>query len=73
MKCVHGAVAKILLVDDQQAQLDVWELQLREMPVEVLRATTYDRALQLATAERPQVALLDMVLEDAPPAPGGGG
>jgi len=63
---MHGRasdVTKALIVDDNEVQLDVWQLQLQQLGIAVLRPQNYDDALALANAERPQVAIIDMVLE----------
>jgi len=57
------SVTRVLLVDDQEVQLDVWDLQLRELRVEVFRANTPRQALELARITRPEVAIVDMVLD----------
>ncbi len=55
---------KVLLVDDEQAILLVFEEALKKGNIEVVTATTGLSALEKAKADKPDVILLDQILPD---------
>ncbi|MGE0227953.1 MAG: response regulator transcription factor [Dehalococcoidia bacterium] len=59
------ASARILVVDDEQAIGRLLRLQLGFEGFEVLTALDADQALALATAERPDLLIVDLVLPGA--------
>ncbi|MEO5595764.1 MAG: hybrid sensor histidine kinase/response regulator [Lysobacteraceae bacterium] len=52
----------VLVVDDHEANLDMVELLLGDAGYQVLRAANGPQALQLASAHRPDLILLDMIM-----------
>lgn len=52
----------VLIVDDYADALDVWQIYLRGSGFAVLTATDGHTALEVATAERPSVVVLDLEL-----------
>ena len=56
------AQVKILIVDDEADILDLLEYNLEKDGYEVIRALDGEEALEKATAEKPQVILLDIMM-----------
>jgi ActR/RegA family two-component response regulator len=57
---------KVLLVDDEAGQLALWKKDLKALPVRVFATTSTSEAIEIAKAERPDVALLDFSLVGYP-------
>lgn len=55
---------KVLLVDDDQALLTVFETTLTQSGLQVVTATTGQQGLDKAKTEKPEFILLDQVLPD---------
>src|SRR5262249_54825127 len=60
----HGRQPRVLFVEDNLDQLDLYALVL-EKRVELLRASRGEAAYVAACAERPDVIVLDILLPDA--------
>ena len=58
------AMKKILIVDDEEAMLDVLEKKLKTDRYQVLRATRADEALEQIRKELPDLVLMDIILPD---------
>ena len=54
--------AKILIVDDSSTSLMWHKLVLRQGPYDVITATDGDEGVAVATAERPDLILMDVVM-----------
>lgn len=52
----------VLIVDDYPDALDVWSLYLRSQGFQVMTASDGDDAIAIATAQRPDVIVLDLDL-----------
>lgn len=61
---MHRAAPRILVVDDEQAVLDLLVYNLRKAHYEVLTAVNGSQALQLAQREKPDLILLDLMLPE---------
>lgn len=57
-------MAKVLIVDDDQALLTVFTTALQKAGFEVLTALTGTEGIEKAKAEKPNLILLDQVLPD---------
>lgn len=55
---------KILLVDDEEAILDVFKQALEQAQFEVVTALTGTEGMEKARADKPEVIFLDQVLPD---------
>jgi CheY-like chemotaxis protein len=55
-------LVRILLVDDYSDALDMWALCLRQCGYDVLTAADGLQAVEIATAERPDLVVLDLDL-----------
>lgn len=55
---------KVLLVDDDQALLTIFEESLKKDGFEVVTATTGQQGIEKAKTEKPDFVLLDQVLPD---------
>lgn len=58
----NAAAPTILVVDDYRDALEVWEVYLRQAGFAVLTASDGLRALEIATARRPDLTVLDLEL-----------
>jgi two-component system, OmpR family, alkaline phosphatase synthesis response regulator PhoP len=61
---MSGATARILVVDDEQAVVDLLAYNLRKAHYEVLTAADGRQALDLARLEQPDLILLDLMLPE---------
>ena len=59
---MNTAAARILVVDDEKAVLDLLAYNLRKAHYEVLTATNGQQALELAAKSEPDLILLDLML-----------
>lgn len=55
-------MAKILLVEDNEMNLDMLSRRLGRKGYEIVMATDGQRGVEMATAERPDIILMDMSL-----------
>jgi len=62
---MNESAEKLLLVDDDEAFLQVMGRALRRRGFEVLTATTADEALAAARAHQPRKAVVDLKLEES--------
>ena len=55
---------KILVVDDEKAQLDLAEVTLKELGFDVITASNGKDCLNIAEKEKPDLILLDVVMPE---------
>ena len=55
---------KILVVDDEKAQLDLAEVTLKELGFDVITASNGKDCLNIAEREKPDLILLDVVMPE---------
>jgi CheY-like chemotaxis protein len=59
---IHSEPVRVLVVDDEQANLDLLEALLKTAGFGVLRASSGREAIAVATSEMPNLILLDLMM-----------
>lgn len=55
---------KVLIVDDDQAMVSIWEMSLKSEGIEVITAGTGRQGLDLVKSQHPNLILLDQIIPD---------
>jgi CheY-like chemotaxis protein len=55
---------KILIIDDDEAIVEIWSLSLKKAGFEVISASSGKEGIQLAKSQMPDLILLDQIMPD---------
>ena len=59
---LRGTMAKILIVDDEQINLDFFEVMLTKLGIEVEKASDVEQALDVVRSTQPDLVVLDNIM-----------
>lgn len=55
---------KVLIIDDDQAMVSIWEMALKSEGIEIVTASTGRQGIDLVRSQHPNLVLLDQIIPD---------